>query len=109
MFAKLCVLIVSMGVIACVLLGIRQLRVQAAHEAAAVVRRAEKQNRELWKLRSEIARRVTPTNVHVAASKYGPLLPLSADRFDLLVRLETEERERATAMAEGELRDVGTR
>lgn len=99
MFAKLCVLVVSMGVIACTLLGIRQLRVQAAHEAAAVVRRGEKQNREIWKLRSEIARRVTPTQVQLSASKFGALKPLSGERFETLVRLEIEERERTTVLA----------
>ena len=37
MVYKLAALIVGMGLIACVLLGIRQLRVQAAHEMANVL------------------------------------------------------------------------
>lgn len=109
MFAKLCVLVVSLGVIACLLLGIRQQRVQAAHEAAAAVRRAEQQNREIWKLRSEIAQRVTPTHVQLSASKFGALKPLSAERFEALVRLELEERERGTVTMVDHARGSATR
>lgn len=99
MFSKLSVLILSMGVIACVLLGIRQLRLQAAHEAADVTRRAERQNRDLWMLRAEIAKRVTPQQVEIAAGKFGVLVPLREERFGELVRLEREAAEAALDQA----------
>ncbi len=88
---KLAALIVGLGVVACVLLGIRQLRVQAAHEMAEVQKRVSLHDRELWKLRTEIARVTTPDRVEALARKYGVLLPISQERFQVLVKLETAE------------------
>ena len=91
MLAKLCVLIVALGVVSCVLLGTRQQRVLAAHQMADVQKRVARHDRELWKLRAEIARLTTPEKVQVLAMKYGKLLPIAPDRFDALVRLEAAE------------------
>lgn len=85
---KLAALIVGLGLIACVLLGIRQLRVQAAHEMAAVQRRVSAHDRELWKLRTEIAKLTTPDNIETIAQKYGVLTPINTERFTILARLE---------------------
>ncbi|HMN39936.1 MAG TPA: hypothetical protein PKE29_03765 [Phycisphaerales bacterium] len=91
MLAKLCVLIVGLGVLACLLLGTRQLRTQAAHEMADVQKRVARHDRELWKLRSEIARRITPDKVELLARGFGDLQPISAERYRVMVRLEAEE------------------
>ena len=88
MVYKLAALIVGMGLIACVLLGIRQLRVQAAHEMADVQNRIARHDRELWKLRAEIAKLTTPDRVEVLARKYGLLTSISDERFSVLARLE---------------------
>ena len=84
----LAALIVGMGLIACVLLGVRQLRVQAAHEMADVQRRVSNHDRELWKIRTEIAKLTTPDKIETLARKYGILTPISAERYTLLARLE---------------------
>ena len=88
MVYKLGALIVGLGLIACVLLGIRQLRVQAAHEMADVQNRIARHDRELWKLRVEIAKLTTPDRVETLARKYGLLMPISDERFSILARLE---------------------
>jgi hypothetical protein len=85
---KLAALIVGLGVIACVLLGIRQLRVQAAHEMADVQRRVSAHDRELWTLRTEIAKLTTPDKIETLAQKYGVLTPINAERMSILARLE---------------------
>ncbi len=90
MFAKLAAVIVSMGVVACILLAVRQQRVQAAHEMADVQRRVMEHDRTLWHLRAEIAARVTPEQVEKAAAGLGPTAPISAERFREMVRRETE-------------------
>ena len=91
MLAKLCALILSIGVVACGLLAIRQMRVLAAHDMADVQKRIAKHDRELWKLRAEVARRVTPEQVRELAAKFGPLTPISPERFEVLVRTEQDE------------------
>lgn len=85
---KLAALIVGLGLIACVLLGIRQLRVQAAHEMADVQRRVSAHDRELWKLRTEIAKLTIPDNIETIAQKYGVLTPINSERLTILARLE---------------------
>ena len=88
MVYKLAALVVGMGLVACVLLGIRQLRVQAAHEMADVQNRIARHDRELWKLRAEIAKVTTPDRVELLARKFGMLTPISDERFSVLARLE---------------------
>jgi hypothetical protein len=89
--AKLSVLIVGLGILACLLLGLRQLRTQAAHEMAGVQKRVARHDRELWKIRSEIARRITPDKVALLVKDYGDLQPISDERYRVLVRLESLE------------------
>lgn len=91
MFGKLAFLILSVGVIAGVLLVNRQLRIQSAHELADAQRRVAQHDRTLWRLRAEIASRVTPEHVQAAASRLGPLLPISQDRYLELVKREQEQ------------------
>ena len=55
MFAKLAVLIVSLGLCACGLLCLRQMRTQAAHELAEARLRVLQRDNEFWRLRTAIA------------------------------------------------------
>ncbi|MBX3359000.1 MAG: hypothetical protein KF745_11305 [Phycisphaeraceae bacterium] len=80
MFAKICAVIVTVGVIGCVLLTNRQLRLQAVHDLAVLQKRVAEHDRALWHLRVEIAGSVTPGNVEQLARAIGPLesLPVPA-------------------------------
>jgi len=73
---RLAASILSIGVVACVLLTTRQLRLQAVHELAQVQKRVAEHDRTLWRLRIEIARRVTPANVERLAARRAGLSPL---------------------------------
>ncbi len=91
MFAKLVALILSLGLIATVLLTVRHQRIRAVNEMAQISRRVAEHDRTLWKLRVEIASRVTPDRVYAMASRLGHLVPLaqpkwptSQDRPDLV-------------------------
>lgn len=64
MFGRLAFVIVAIGLGACVLLAIRQVRIQAAHELAETRRRIVRMDHELWRLRAEIAERITPDRIH---------------------------------------------
>jgi hypothetical protein len=63
-FGRLAAVIVVMGLGACVLLAIRQVRIQASHELAETRRRIVQMDHELWRLRAEIAERITPDRIH---------------------------------------------
>lgn len=71
MFAKLIVVILSIGVIACVLLTVRQQRMQAVHELANVQREVARLDRTLAHLRLEVAERITPERVAEMAKSLG--------------------------------------
>ncbi len=62
---RLAVLIVGLGVISLSLLSYRQLRLQAFHEQSAARLRQTQQDKELWRLRSEISMRITPEQIGV--------------------------------------------
>jgi hypothetical protein len=97
--AKLSVLIVGLGVLGCLLLGLRQQRTQAAHEMAEVQKRVVMHDRQLWALRAEIARRITPDKVQPMAARLGELAPINGERFETLVRLEAIESGETTVAA----------
>jgi cell division protein FtsL len=90
MFAKLAVVIISLGVVACILLAVRQQRVQAAHELAEVQRRVMEHDRTLWYLRTEIAERVSPQQVDLMAKQAGVTAPINRERLQQLVERETK-------------------
>jgi hypothetical protein len=87
---KLSVLILAFGVLACVLLANRQLRVQSAHELAEVQRRVAYHDRDLWRLRIEIASRVAPDEVERMGRGLGTLVTNSPQRMIELVRKEND-------------------
>lgn len=76
MFWKAALVIVSLGACGCTLLALRQSRLQAAHELAEAQLRIRHHDEQLWRLRSEIAARVTPASVQLMAEDLGPMHPL---------------------------------
>src|SRR5262245_22409960 len=78
-FAKVAVLILSIGVCACALLSARQMRTQAAHELAEARLRLNQRDNELWRLRARIAAKVTPEHVQQLATRLNSLKPIAAD------------------------------
>ncbi len=84
MLAKLCVLIVSLGISAGVLLHLRQARLQAVHELAKAQLRMNARDRDLFRIRAEIAERITPERVEQMAQQFGPLTPLGVDAPEML-------------------------
>lgn len=85
MFAKLLAVILSLALCGCVLLAARQARIQAAHDLAEARLRIVLRDNELWRMRAEIAARVTPEEVRRLASAVTPLRPLVPDRVVPLV------------------------
>ena len=79
MFQKLAVLIVGIALTASCLLAARQMRTQAAHELAQSRLRVMKLDNERWKLRSDIASRITPEHVQEMASRLSPLKPIAGE------------------------------
>src|SRR5207245_1854308 len=61
------------GVCACALLTVRQLRIEAAQQLAQTRLRILERDVELQRLRAQIAARVTPERVEQLASGLGPL------------------------------------
>lgn len=83
MFAKLAMVILTIGAVAATLLAARQQRLYAVHESAQAMRRVAEHDRTLWRLRGEIALRVTPGKVRGMAGKFGPLAYMHMDRSKL--------------------------
>lgn len=79
MVAKVAAVILAIGVCACILLAARQLRTQAAHELAEARLRVMQRDNELWRLRSQIAARVTPQRVQQMAAGLTPLKPIGIE------------------------------
>ena len=75
MVAKVAVLVVGLGLCACALLTMRQMRTQAAHELAEAWLRVAQRDNELWRIRADIAAKVTPERVEQMAVKINPLKP----------------------------------
>ena len=75
MFAKLVVLIVSLGVCGGTLLVQRQARLQAAHELTEARLRVRKVDRELLTVRAQIAALTTPTEVERMSELLGETSP----------------------------------
>lgn len=71
MFAKLLVIILSIGAAACALLVVRQQRVELVHDVAMTHNRLLQHERALWDLRAEIAARVKPSDVRLLVDKLG--------------------------------------
>lgn len=76
MVAKLAVVIVAVGVTACALLAVRQMRTQAAHELSEARLRIMQRDNQLWRVRARIAEAVAPQRVHALAAGLNAMQPL---------------------------------
>lgn len=91
MFPKVVALILCLALVACAMLALRQQRIQAAHELAKAQARLAELDRNVLRLRLQIASRLTPDRIEQQGAKLGRLMPLSMERYEELVRLEAEE------------------
>ncbi len=76
MVAKLAMLILVMALTAASLLVVRQQRLQAVREMADAAERAATFDRTLWRVRIDIASRVTPAEIAQMAQALGPMHPI---------------------------------
>jgi hypothetical protein len=84
MLAKLIVLIVSVAALSASVLVVRQERLAAVGEMADALRRSERADRELWRLRVEIARDLEPETLNAAIlDTLGPMEPILIEECDL--------------------------
>jgi hypothetical protein len=79
MFSKLTFLIISLGIVGCSLLALRQQRLQAASEMAQAQLRIRAADERLFELRSMVAARITPQQVEKLATDAGGLRPATND------------------------------
>lgn len=73
MFARCVLVIVVMAACGLALLAARQARVQAAHELAETRLRIARADEQLWRLRAQLARQLTPGAVDQLADRAGTL------------------------------------
>jgi hypothetical protein len=66
MFSKLLFIILAVGALAMALLVNRQQRIDTAHDISLLHQRLLDHERTLWKLQTEIAQRVQPSQVRAA-------------------------------------------
>ena len=79
MLGKACFLLLGIGATAGGLLGSRPLRLQTLHDLAQVQRRLNEHDRDLFRLRSQIAEFVTPDRVAEMARVLGPLVSIGVN------------------------------
>lgn len=107
MLAKIAFLILSVGVSACVLLTVRQQRLEAVHDLADVQRSMSRLDQDLFRLRVAIAQGVAPERVTSLAVALGPMRPAGVDSLtDLLppasaVALAEQDESASEAAASG--------
>jgi hypothetical protein len=77
--AKLTVLVLGIAVCAGALLAARQMRMQAAHELTEARLRVMKHDNELFRLRAQIAGRITPEQIEQMATEVAPLKSIASD------------------------------
>lgn len=109
MVAKLAMLILVMALTAASLLVVRQQRLQAVREMADAAERAATFDRTLWRVRVDIARRVTPTEVAEMARTMGPMQPIPVPWGlpSLAMNPQTRTPRERVATAEENPRDPG--
>ncbi|HBS29183.1 MAG TPA: hypothetical protein DEB06_06960 [Phycisphaerales bacterium] len=76
MRAKVVTLILATALTAAGLLVVRQQRLQAVYEMTRAIDRAAQDERATWRLRADIARRITPDSLREMAKEVGPLQPI---------------------------------
>ena len=80
MFLKVAATILALGLTAAGLLAMRQLRLQAVHESASIQRRVAEHDRQLWKLRGDIAAQLTPSRIKDMSNRLGPLVHIGEEK-----------------------------
>lgn len=86
LFAKLLVIMVSLGAMALALLALRQQRYEVSNEISRQHNRIVEQERVQWRMRAEVARRVDPADIRGYADRL---------RLDLAPMVEGKEAARA--------------
>lgn len=76
MRAKVVTLILATALTAAGLLVVRQQRLQAVYEMTRSIDRAAQDERQTWRLRAEISRRLAPGELRQMAESLGPLQPV---------------------------------
>lgn len=79
LLAKLCVLILCVGATACVLLTLRQQRLDAVHELAVLQRDMAQLDHDLFRFRARIMASVTPGQIEKMALALGDMRPIGVD------------------------------
>ncbi|MSR45204.1 MAG: hypothetical protein EXS15_07620 [Phycisphaerales bacterium] len=69
MFAKIAAIVVGIGILACGVLVQRQQRYELARDISRAHWRMLEQERTLWSLRAEIARRTRPEEIRTAVER----------------------------------------
>ena len=82
MVAKLAVLIISVALVAGALLAVRQQRIMAAHEMIRAHARIVERERDLWRLRVDIAQHLSPGRIEQIASSLGPMRPAPPEGYN---------------------------
>ncbi len=88
MFAKGAVTILAIGATACMLLTLRQQRLNAVHEIAILQRRLSEHDRTFLKLRTEIAARITPDRIRELSGHFGHMVPIGLQHWWAAVEAE---------------------
>lgn len=91
LFAKLALVVIGVGLCACALLTVRQLRMEAAHQLAQTRLRILERDSALQRLRAQIAARVTPERVEVLASGLGPMRQIQSPSHETMMAAGTPE------------------
>lgn len=66
MAAKIAFLILVIALTGASLLSVRQQRLQIVHEMTEHLERAERTQRAVWRVRAELAKRITPAEIRAA-------------------------------------------
>lgn len=96
MFARLMVVLLVAAALAVALLGLRQQRLEIAHDIARSTRRIEQTRLQLWNLQAQVSNRVQPLALTEAIDraqlKMQPLTPLPAQTDKARDRVKIAER-----------------
>jgi Cu/Ag efflux pump CusA len=90
-FAKLIVVILTIGIVACMLLTVRQQRLQAVHDIANIQRRVAEKDRALAEFRVDLAVRLTPERIEAMTRGIGP--------FSSFQSVQSSDRDRTETLA----------
>jgi hypothetical protein len=76
MLAKLVMIVIALALTGASLLAVRQQRLQAVSDMATAIERASALDRQTWRARIEIARRVSPEALEPLIAEMGAFEPM---------------------------------